>query len=76
MPVGFKNGTDGNVQVAADAINSASRAHHFISIDRHGAACAVALYGNPQGHVVPRGGKQWSRYSTELERRMSLRGTS
>lgn len=58
MPVGFKNGTDGNVQIAADAISAASRAHHFISIDWHGAVCATASRGNPLGHVVLRGGKQ------------------
>jgi len=58
MPVGFKNGTDGNVQIAVDAIIAAARAHHFMSIDAHGAVSTVSSRGNPYGHVVLRGGKQ------------------
>jgi 3-deoxy-7-phosphoheptulonate synthase len=58
MPVGFKNGTDGNVRIAVDAIIAAARAHHFMSIDAHGAISTVSSRGNPYGHVVLRGGKQ------------------
>ncbi|WP_244106291.1 3-deoxy-7-phosphoheptulonate synthase [Paraburkholderia phenazinium] len=58
MPIGFKNGTDGNVQIAADAIQAAARAHRFISIDSEGSICTVTSKGNPLGHAVLRGGKE------------------
>lgn len=57
-PVGFKNGTDGNVQIAVDAIGSASQPHHFLGVTRQGRSAIVATTGNPYCHVILRGGKQ------------------
>ncbi len=57
-PVGFKNGTDGNVQIAVDAIGSASQPHHFLGVTREGRSAIVATSGNPYCHVILRGGKQ------------------
>jgi 3-deoxy-7-phosphoheptulonate synthase len=56
MPIGFKNGTDGNVQIAVDAIRSAANPHHFLSITKQGVAAIVATKGNPDTHVILRGG--------------------
>ncbi len=56
MPVGFKNSTDGNLQVAIDAMTSARSPHHFLGIDEDGRTCIVATRGNPDGHVILRGG--------------------
>ncbi len=57
MPVGFKNGTDGSVQTAIDALVSARSRHGFLGIDTDGRTCIVHTKGNPNGHVVLRGGK-------------------
>ncbi|MDX1609348.1 MAG: 3-deoxy-7-phosphoheptulonate synthase [Halofilum sp. (in: g-proteobacteria)] len=57
-PVGFKNGTDGNVQIAVDAIGSASQPHHFLGVTREGRSAIVGTKGNPYCHVILRGGKQ------------------
>ncbi len=57
MPVGFKNGTDGNIQVAIDALTSARNAHNFVGMDGDGRTCIVKTKGNPFGHVVLRGGR-------------------
>lgn len=57
-PVGFKNGTDGNVQIAVDAIRSASQSHHFLGVTRGGHSAIVETTGNPYSHVILRGGKQ------------------
>ncbi len=57
MPVGFKNGTDGNVQVAVDAMQSARSSHSFLGLDAEGQTCIVKTKGNPYGHVVLRGGR-------------------
>jgi 3-deoxy-7-phosphoheptulonate synthase len=56
MPVGFKNGTHGGVQIAVDAIRSAREPHRFLSVTKHGLAAIVATTGNPQCHVILRGG--------------------
>ncbi|MBK9362916.1 MAG: 3-deoxy-7-phosphoheptulonate synthase [Rubrivivax sp.] len=56
-PVGFKNGTDGSVQVAADAVLAARAAHSFIGMTKMGAAAIFETRGNPDGHVILRGGK-------------------
>jgi 3-deoxy-7-phosphoheptulonate synthase len=56
MPVGFKNGTDGGVQVAVDAILSAKHAHHFLSVTKQGVAAIVATRGNGDCHLILRGG--------------------
>ncbi len=57
MPVGFKNGTEGDLQVALDAMVSASHPHHFLGIDPDGAVAVVATRGNPDHHIVLRGGR-------------------
>ena len=56
MPVGFKNGTDGTVQVAIDAICSSANPHHFLSVTKQGVAAIVATMGNSDCHVILRGG--------------------
>lgn len=56
MPVGFKNGTDGTVQLAIDAIRSSAHPHHFLSVTKQGTAAVVATKGNPECHVILRGG--------------------
>jgi 3-deoxy-7-phosphoheptulonate synthase len=55
MPVGFKNGTDGNVQIAIDAIRSAAHPHHFLSVTKQSVACIVSTRGNPDCHLILRG---------------------
>jgi 3-deoxy-7-phosphoheptulonate synthase len=55
-PIGFKNGTDGNVQVACDAIQAAVRPHHFLGVHKSGQVAMVRTRGNPDCHVVLRGG--------------------
>lgn len=56
MPIGFKNGTDGNIQVALDAIQSANKLHHFLGIDQMGQVCTFKAKGNDYGHIILRGG--------------------
>ena len=56
-PVGFKNGTDGNVRIAVDAIRSASAPHHFLSVTKGGHSAIVSTAGNEDCHVILRGGK-------------------
>ncbi|MDH3685647.1 MAG: 3-deoxy-7-phosphoheptulonate synthase [Myxococcales bacterium] len=56
MPVGFKNGTDGSLATAANALVSAGSAHSFLGIDTHGATAVVRTRGNPDRHLVLRGG--------------------
>ncbi len=56
-PVGFKNGTDGNVKIAVDAVDAASQPHHFLAVTKEGQATVAATAGNPDGHVILRGGK-------------------
>lgn len=55
-PVGFKNGTDGNVKIAADAIRSASQKHHFLAVNKEGRAVISATRGNKACHIILRGG--------------------
>ncbi|MBK0095522.1 3-deoxy-7-phosphoheptulonate synthase [Erwinia sp. S63] len=57
-PVGFKNGTDGNVQIAVDAIRASRVSHMFLSPDKHGQMTIYQTSGNPHGHVILRGGRQ------------------
>jgi 3-deoxy-7-phosphoheptulonate synthase len=57
-PVGFKNGTGGDVQIAVDAIGSASQPHHFLGVTAEGRSAIVETTGNPYCHVILRGGKQ------------------
>ena len=56
-PIGFKNGTDGNLKIATDAIQAASRAHHFLSVHKNGQVAIVQTKGNKDCHVILRGGK-------------------
>jgi 3-deoxy-7-phosphoheptulonate synthase len=56
-PVGFKNGTDGNVRIAIDAIKAASNSHHFLSVTKGGHSAIVSTAGNEDCHVILRGGK-------------------
>jgi 3-deoxy-7-phosphoheptulonate synthase len=56
-PVGFKNGTDGNVKIAVDAVHAAAHPHHFLAVTKEGRATVAATAGNPDGHVILRGGK-------------------
>ncbi len=57
-PVGFKNGTDGTIKVAIDAIGSASAPHHFLSVTKFGHSAIVSTAGNPDCHIILRGGKE------------------
>jgi len=56
-PVGFKNGTDGSVRVAIDAIKTAASPHHFLSVTKEGESAIIATSGNEDCHVILRGGK-------------------
>ena len=56
-PVGFKNGTDGNVTIAIDALKAASRPHHFLSVTKGGHSAIVSTMGNDDCHVILRGGR-------------------
>jgi 3-deoxy-7-phosphoheptulonate synthase len=56
-PVGFKNGTDGNLKIAIDAIQAASKPHHFLSVHKNGQVAIVETKGNKDCHVILRGGK-------------------
>lgn len=56
-PVGFKNGTDGNVRVAIDAIKTASNPHHFLSVTKDGRSAIISTTGNEDCHLILRGGK-------------------
>ena len=56
-PIGFKNGTDGNVRIAIDAIQAAARPHHFLSVHKSGQVAIVETKGNKDCHVILRGGK-------------------
>jgi len=55
--IGFKNGTDGNIRIALDAIQAAGRGHHFLSVHKNGQVAIVHTRGNPDCHVILRGGK-------------------
>ena len=56
-PIGFKNGTDGNIRIAIDAIQAAARPHHFLSVHKNGQVAIVETRGNSDCHVILRGGK-------------------
>ena len=65
MPLGFKNGTDGGLTVALNAIKAASQPQTFLGIDNEGKANALTTNGNPNCHIVLRGGSKGPNYSTE-----------
>ncbi len=64
MPVGFKNATDGSMQVALDAMTSARHPHHFLGIDLQGTTSVVMTRGNPDVHIILRGGASGSNFSS------------
>ncbi|GGB56662.1 3-deoxy-7-phosphoheptulonate synthase AroG [Shewanella inventionis] len=63
-PVGFKNGTDGTIKVAIDAIGAANAPHHFLSVTKFGHSAIVSTKGNPDCHIILRGGRE-PNYSSE-----------
>ncbi|MDP3975851.1 MAG: 3-deoxy-7-phosphoheptulonate synthase [bacterium] len=65
MPVGFKNGTEGNVDISLNAIKSARASHHFFGMNDDGQASIVETTGNPYGHIVLRGGKRGQNYDAQ-----------
>jgi 3-deoxy-7-phosphoheptulonate synthase len=65
VPVGFKNGTDGNLQIAIDAVRAAANPHHFLSVTKEGIAAIVATRGNPDCHIIMRGSSSGPNYSAE-----------
>jgi 3-deoxy-7-phosphoheptulonate synthase len=72
MPVGFKNGTDGSLGVAVNAMITASRPHSFLGIDGSGRVGVVRTAGNPHTHLVLRGGHQGPNYSPDAVFRASV----
>jgi 3-deoxy-7-phosphoheptulonate synthase len=62
-PVGFKNGTDGNVRIAVEAIRAAASPHHFLSVTKAGHSAIVATRGNEDCHLILRGGSQGPNYA-------------
>jgi 3-deoxy-7-phosphoheptulonate synthase len=67
MPVGFKNTTEGNLQIAVNAIESARRPHSFLGINQDGVTAIIRTAGNPDTHVVLRGGKTSNYDATSIE---------
>ncbi|CAG8469216.1 7969_t:CDS:2 [Paraglomus occultum] len=65
VPVGFKNGTDGNINIAMDALKAASVGHHFLSVTKQGLSAIVATNGNDSCHIILRGGNEGPNYSQE-----------
>jgi len=70
-PVGFKNGTDGTLKVAVDAIRSASQPHHFLSLTKEGRSAIFSTSGNPDCHIILRGGKQPNYDATSVAKAVS-----
>ena len=66
MPVGFKNGTDGNAQIAVDAMLSARSPHGFLGLDHQGRTALVRTLGNPDGHLVLRGGNSGPNFGSDF----------
>ena len=65
MPIGFKNGTDGSVNTAINAMQSAARSHHFLGVNNDGFASIVNTTGNPDTHIVLRGGNKGPNYDKD-----------
>ncbi len=65
MPVGFKNGTDGTVSIATDAVQAASHPHHFLSVTKQGVAAIFGTTGNADCHVILRGGTSGPNYERD-----------
>jgi 3-deoxy-7-phosphoheptulonate synthase len=81
MPVGFKNGTDGGVEVALNALESVGAPHHFLGVNQQGQSAVIRTKGNKYGHVILRGGNKGPNYDSvhvalvdkELEKRKMRR---
>jgi len=71
MPIGFKNGTDGSFTTAINAMQSASKSHHFLGVNESGMASIVNTTGNPDGHIVLRGGSNGPNFESEHVKRIS-----
>jgi 3-deoxy-7-phosphoheptulonate synthase len=65
MPVGYKNATDGSLQIAIDAMTAARQSHSFLGIDPDGVTSIIRTTGNPDGHVVLRGGRVRTNYDAQ-----------
>ena len=65
MPIGFKNGTDGTIKIAVDAVMSSARPHHFLGVTEQGLAGIVSTKGNPECHVILRGGATGPNYDAD-----------
>jgi len=65
MPIGFKNGTSGSIQIALDAIQSASRPHHFLGVTKQGISAIVSTTGNEDCHLILRGGSGGPNYDAD-----------
>ena len=65
MPIGYKNSTDGSATIAINAMQAAAKPHHFLGINREGHASIVSTSGNPNGHLVLRGGNRGTNYHVE-----------
>jgi len=71
-PVGFKNGTDGNLKIAVDAVGAAQHPHHFLTLTKEGRSAIYATAGNDDGHVILRGGIEPNYDSQSLDRAATL----
>jgi len=76
MPVGFKNGTGGGVQMATDAVRAAAFPHSFLGVTEEGQAAIVTTRGNPDCHVILRGGRSGSNYdSASVQKTLAALGS-
>jgi 3-deoxy-7-phosphoheptulonate synthase len=71
MPIGFKNGTDGTIQSAVDAVLSSARPHNFLGVTEQGLAAVVKTKGNPECHVILRGGNTGTNYDAASVQRVA-----
>jgi len=71
MPIGFKNGTDGSFNTAINAMQSASKSHQFLGVNENGMASIVNTTGNPDGHIVLRGGSKGPNFESQHVQRIS-----
>jgi 3-deoxy-7-phosphoheptulonate synthase len=71
MPIGFKNGTDGTIKIAVDAVMSSARPHHFLGVTEQGLAGVVSTKGNPECHVILRGGATGPNYDADSVKKTS-----
>ncbi len=80
MPVGFKNGTDGNVQIAIDAIGAARNAHHFLSVTKQGISAIVKTTGNDTCHLILRGANEGPNFDeasiTDAQQKLAAAGVN